>query len=310
VYSTVLLVALAGAGQGQVECPGAAPASAGVACSGPAQCGGHGGGGFLSGLFNHGCSGCSGGLLSHGHGCSGGGLFNHGHGCSGCSGGGWFNHGQSCSGGGLFNHGQSCSGGGLFSHGHGCSGGGLFSHGHGCSGCSGGGLFGSFGHNRGCTGGDGCQGYTDNYGGTVVAPSAPAPVPVPVAPTPAPTPAPKKTSAPTGADTTTEALLPPATAIKNATDAAPMAPATINVELPANAKLFIDGAPTKSMSDRRAFVTPPLAPGKAFNYTLRLELAGTDQPITETRTITVMAGQTTNVVFANPIRPAALPSER
>src|SRR5438067_10787450 len=60
------------------------------------------------------------------------------------------------------------------------------------------------------------------------------------------------------------------------------APATIVVFLPADARLTIDDTPTRSTSNLRAFVTPPLEPGKVYHYTLRAESIRDGRPISVT----------------------------
>jgi len=75
------------------------------------------------------------------------------------------------------------------------------------------------------------------------------------------------------------------------------APATIIVSLPADAKLFIDGAATTSTAARRVFVSPELNPGKEFHYTLKAEFAREGKPVTETKRVAVTAGNETNVLF-------------
>src|SRR6516164_8001297 len=45
--------------------------------------------------------------------------------------------------------------------------------------------------------------------------------------------------------------------------------ARLIVELPENAKLFVDDQPMKTISAKRAFRTPTLEPGQAYYYMLR-----------------------------------------
>jgi uncharacterized protein (TIGR03000 family) len=80
-------------------------------------------------------------------------------------------------------------------------------------------------------------------------------------------------------------------------------PATIRVQLPADAALTIDGGPTQSASAFRYFVTPPLASGKDFYYTLRAEFVRGGKTLTVERRITVRAGQETSVSLNLPNAP-------
>jgi uncharacterized protein (TIGR03000 family) len=75
------------------------------------------------------------------------------------------------------------------------------------------------------------------------------------------------------------------------------APATIVVSLPPDARLFFDGAPTRSTSDSRTFISPPLEPNKDFHYTLKAEVPRDGRTLTASKDITVRAGQETNVVL-------------
>jgi len=69
------------------------------------------------------------------------------------------------------------------------------------------------------------------------------------------------------------------------------APATIVVNLPADAKLLIDGNATTSTTDRRVFVSPTLEAGQEYYYTIKAEFKG---EIREER-VSVTAGQEVNV---------------
>jgi uncharacterized protein (TIGR03000 family) len=68
------------------------------------------------------------------------------------------------------------------------------------------------------------------------------------------------------------------------------APANINVSLPADATLTIDGSPTKSTSANRWFVTPPLPEGKSFTYTLKADFVREGKTITVQQKVSVRAG--------------------
>lgn len=72
-------------------------------------------------------------------------------------------------------------------------------------------------------------------------------------------------------------------------------PARIRVELPEDARLTIDGMSTVSTGTSRLFVSPSLERGKEFTYTLRAERSQGDKPVCASKTITVRAGQETEV---------------
>jgi uncharacterized protein (TIGR03000 family) len=75
------------------------------------------------------------------------------------------------------------------------------------------------------------------------------------------------------------------------------APATLVVRLPADAKLTVDGSATRSTDSVRAFVSPPLQPGKDYHYTLRAEVTRDGKKVERTRDVSVRAGQTSEVNF-------------
>jgi uncharacterized protein (TIGR03000 family) len=76
--------------------------------------------------------------------------------------------------------------------------------------------------------------------------------------------------------------------------------ATLVVNLPANATLTVNNAPTTLTSSRRVFTTPPLQPGKSYYYTLRAEVFRDGQTQTVTRDVYVNAGRATTVTLDMP----------
>ncbi|HLN32200.1 MAG TPA: TIGR03000 domain-containing protein [Gemmataceae bacterium] len=76
--------------------------------------------------------------------------------------------------------------------------------------------------------------------------------------------------------------------------------ALVNVTLPADATLAIDGQPTTSTSGSRTFVTPALTAGTQYVYTLRAEARREGQIIATTKEVIVRAGGTTNVTIELP----------
>jgi uncharacterized protein (TIGR03000 family) len=80
------------------------------------------------------------------------------------------------------------------------------------------------------------------------------------------------------------------------------APARILVRLPADASLTVDGSATKSTEGIRAFISPPLQPGKDYQYTLRAEVMRDGKKVERTRDVTVRAGQQSEVTFELPMQ--------
>jgi uncharacterized protein (TIGR03000 family) len=84
-----------------------------------------------------------------------------------------------------------------------------------------------------------------------------------------------------------------------------LAPATIIVSLPADAKLLIDGAATTSTSALRTLESPALQAGMDHHYTLTAELVQDGKPVTATKRITVRAGEETRVALDLPVASVA-----
>jgi uncharacterized protein (TIGR03000 family) len=83
------------------------------------------------------------------------------------------------------------------------------------------------------------------------------------------------------------------TALNADTDSAQVeAPATIIVELPADASLRVDDEPTASDSSIRTLVTPALTQGE---YTLTAEVVRDGQQLTTTKRVAVRGGEETRV---------------
>jgi uncharacterized protein (TIGR03000 family) len=77
-------------------------------------------------------------------------------------------------------------------------------------------------------------------------------------------------------------------------------PANLVVVLPPDATLKIDQAPTISTTSRRVFVTPPLAPGRTFHYTLQAEVMEDGVRVTQTQRVAVRAGEQSRVIISFP----------
>jgi uncharacterized protein (TIGR03000 family) len=73
------------------------------------------------------------------------------------------------------------------------------------------------------------------------------------------------------------------------------APATVVVNLPADARLSIEGQATQSASGERTFVSPPVKRGKTFVYTLKADVDRNGEKVTASQTVEVRAGQVSRV---------------
>ncbi len=196
-------------------------------------------------------------------------LGRRGGSCNGCNGGGY-----GCNGGGY-----GCNGG-CYGRNGGCYGcnGGCYGCNGGCYGCNGGRRA---GRRHGCSGGctgvvshgccGGCSGvvYNGCCGGTMIMQVRPAP---------------EKAPAPT--EKKSELTVP--------------APATLVIDLPADAKLRIDDTATTSTGANRVFQSPTLELGKVYQYTIRAEVVREGKAVKMEQIVEVKAGQTKPVVLSLP----------
>src|SRR5262249_9321194 len=83
------------------------------------------------------------------------------------------------------------------------------------------------------------------------------------------------------------------------------AKARLIVELPADAKLFIDDQPMKTPSAVRQFSTPELQPGQTYYYMVRVEVMKDGTPQTVERRVLVRAGQEVKADFKDLAAPVA-----
>jgi uncharacterized protein (TIGR03000 family) len=70
------------------------------------------------------------------------------------------------------------------------------------------------------------------------------------------------------------------------------------IDLPADAKLYVDGKLMSVTSDRRMFQTPDLIRGQLYYYELRAEVIRDGQVVREERKVLLRAGDTTTASFA------------
>jgi uncharacterized protein (TIGR03000 family) len=75
--------------------------------------------------------------------------------------------------------------------------------------------------------------------------------------------------------------------------------ASVVVEVPAEAGLFVDGQSVPMPSRTQTFDTPALAPGQTYYYTMRAVGDREGQLISQTKRVEVRAGETVRVSFAD-----------
>jgi uncharacterized protein (TIGR03000 family) len=73
--------------------------------------------------------------------------------------------------------------------------------------------------------------------------------------------------------------------------------ARLIVEVPPDARLFIDDMPVKANPGVQTFDTPALEPGRLFYYVVRVEAMRDGQPVSQTRRIIVRSGQVARADF-------------
>jgi uncharacterized protein (TIGR03000 family) len=69
------------------------------------------------------------------------------------------------------------------------------------------------------------------------------------------------------------------------------------VELPEDARLYIDDQQMKSQSGRRVFQTPPLDRGQTYYYILRAEVTRDGRTASETVRVIIRPGQEAYATF-------------
>jgi uncharacterized protein (TIGR03000 family) len=83
------------------------------------------------------------------------------------------------------------------------------------------------------------------------------------------------------------------------------APASIYVQLPADAILKVDGVATTSTSDLRVLVSPELPLGKDFQYTLTAQVVRDGKPVQVEQNVVVRAGEESHVSLNLPVATVA-----
>ncbi len=73
--------------------------------------------------------------------------------------------------------------------------------------------------------------------------------------------------------------------------------ARLIVDLPADARLYVDDKLTKTRSDHRTFTTPVLSQGDTYYYELRVELIREGVTLFENKKVTLKAGEVIRTDF-------------
>jgi len=73
--------------------------------------------------------------------------------------------------------------------------------------------------------------------------------------------------------------------------------ANLKFQLPADAKLYVDGRLTTIGGTERAFTTPPLAEGSKYYYDVKAEMIVDGKPVVAEKRVVVVAGATITETF-------------
>ena len=81
--------------------------------------------------------------------------------------------------------------------------------------------------------------------------------------------------------------------------------ATLTVNVPSDARVFVNGVKTKSVGSERSYVSRGLQSGFNYSYEVRAEVERDGKVVEETKTVSLMAGRTAHVAFTLNSREAA-----
>ncbi len=73
--------------------------------------------------------------------------------------------------------------------------------------------------------------------------------------------------------------------------------ALLTVDVPAEAKIFVNDRPTTSTGPVRQYISRDLQPGTTYSYKVRAEYMRDDKPVSEEKTVQLTAGQITALDF-------------
>jgi uncharacterized protein (TIGR03000 family) len=93
--------------------------------------------------------------------------------------------------------------------------------------------------------------------------------------------------------------MPPAGGAERSKESARPAKAKLLVEVPADAKLYIDDQLMKSTTAQRTFNTPMLDEGQSYYYILRAEVVREGKTYQDTKRVIVRAGEQVRTTFSD-----------
>jgi uncharacterized protein (TIGR03000 family) len=78
----------------------------------------------------------------------------------------------------------------------------------------------------------------------------------------------------------------------------------INVRVPADAEVWVEGTKTTQTGTRRTFISPPLDPDEIYTYSVRARWHGADGEVDRTRKAQVSAGDEITLNFVGTGKPS------
>ena len=100
-----------------------------------------------------------------------------------------------------------------------------------------------------------------------------------------------------GAPSAGEVIGTPSPASTDSTQTIPADAAMLLVEVPANAKIFVNGSATSATGGQRRFVSRGLAEGRDYDYVVRMVVDRDGRPVEETKVVSLSAGSSKSVSF-------------
>jgi uncharacterized protein (TIGR03000 family) len=73
----------------------------------------------------------------------------------------------------------------------------------------------------------------------------------------------------------------------------------VRIDVPEDAKLYVDGQLMRSTSARRVFQTPTLQVGRVYFYDVRVEIERNGQTMSDAQRLIIRPGQEASLSFAN-----------
>jgi uncharacterized protein (TIGR03000 family) len=84
----------------------------------------------------------------------------------------------------------------------------------------------------------------------------------------------------------------------------------LEVQLPHDAELWIEGTKTRQRGSMRHFISPALVPGHRYAFELRARWNDNEKPVEQTQQVTARPGETKKIRFPGPTDAESLPAPK